>query len=79
MHLHGIALAEVDRYCINPGQACSYKIGHTEIDRLRTVARERTGDRFDIKSFHAAVLDGGAMPLEVLGRVVDQWAAARLA
>jgi len=73
------AESEIERYCVWPGQACGYKIGHTEIDRLRTVARERTGDRFDIKSFHAAVLDGGAMPLEVLGRVVDQWAAARLA
>ncbi|MBU3970901.1 MAG: DUF885 family protein [Alphaproteobacteria bacterium] len=73
------AESEIERYCVWPGQACGYKIGHTEIDRLRTVARERTGDRFDIKSFHSAVLDGGAMPLEVLGRVVDQWAAARLA
>ena len=73
------AESEIERYCVWPGQACGYKIGHTEIDRLRTVARERTGDRFDIKSFHAAVLDGGAMPLEVLGRVVDQWAAARVA
>lgn len=74
----GAAESECERYCVWPGQACGYKIGHTEIDRLRTVARERTGDRFDIKSFHSAVLDGGAMPLEVLGRVVDQWAAARL-
>lgn len=74
----GAAESEIERYCVWPGQACGYKIGHTEIDRLRTVARERTGDRFDIKSFHSAVLDGGAMPLEVLGRVVDQWAAARL-
>jgi len=73
------AESEIERYCVWPGQACGYKIGHTEIDRLRTVARERTGDRFDIKSFHSAVLDGGAMPLEVLGRVVEQWTAARLA
>jgi len=73
------AESEIERYCVWPGQACGYKIGHTEIDRLRTLARERTGDRFDIKSFHSAVLDGGAMPLEVLGRVVDQWAQARLA
>lgn len=75
----GAAESEIERYCVWPGQACGYKIGHTEIDRLRTVARERTGDRFDIKSFHSAVLDGGAMPLEVLGRVVDQWVMARLA
>lgn len=75
----GAAESEIERYCVWPGQACGYKIGHTEIDRLRSVARARTGDRFDLKSFHAAVLDGGAMPLEVLGRVVDQWAAGRLA
>ncbi|GAA0645007.1 DUF885 domain-containing protein [Brevundimonas lenta] len=75
----GAAESEIERYCVWPGQACGYKIGHTEIDRLRTVAKERTGDRFDIKSFHSAILDGGAMPLEVLGRVVDQWTAARLA
>ena len=73
----GAAESEIERYCVWPGQACGYKIGHTEIDRLRTVARERTGDRFDLKSFHSAVLDGGAMPLEVLGRVVDQWVTAR--
>ena len=71
------AESECERYCVWPGQACGYKIGHTEIDRLRTEARARLGDRFDIKGFHAAVLDGGAMPLAVLGRVVDQWAVSR--
>jgi len=69
----GAAESECERYCVWPGQACGYKIGHTEIDRLRTDARARLGARFDIKGFHAAVLDGGAMPLDVLGRVVDQW------
>jgi uncharacterized protein (DUF885 family) len=49
------------------------------MDRMRTQARAQLGDRFDIKGFHSTVLDGGAMPLEVLGRVVDQWTAARLA
>jgi len=71
----GAAESECERYCVWPGQACGYKIGHTEIDRLRTEARATLGARFDIKGFHAAVLDGGAMPLEVLGRVVRQWAA----
>ncbi len=73
----GAAESECERYCVWPGQACGYKIGHTEIDRLRTHARAQLGDRFDIKGFHSAVLDGGAMPLEVLGRVVDQWVAGR--
>lgn len=73
----GAAESECERYCVWPGQACGYKIGHTEIDRLRTEARATMGDHFDIKGFHAAVLDGGAMPLEVLGQVVRQWAAGR--
>ncbi|MBN8552027.1 MAG: DUF885 family protein [Caulobacterales bacterium] len=73
----GAAESECERYCVWPGQACGYKIGHTEIDRMRTEARTRLGDRFDIKGFHAAVLDGGAMPLDVLGRVVDQWVAGQ--
>lgn len=72
----GAAESECERYCVWPGQACGYKIGHTEIDRMRTEARTRLGDRFDIKGFHSAVLDGGAMPLDVLQRVVDQWAAS---
>lgn len=72
----GAAESECERYCVWPGQACGYKIGHTEIDRMRTQARTQLGDRFDIKGFHSAVLDGGAMPLDVLQRVVDQWAAA---
>lgn len=72
----GAAESECERYCVWPGQACGYKIGHTEIDRMRTEARTRMGDRFDIKGFHSAVLDGGAMPLDVLQRVVDEWVAS---
>ena len=69
----GAAESECERYCVWPGQACGYKIGHTEIDRMRTEARARMGERFDIKGFHSAVLDGGAMPLDVLDRVVREW------
>src|SRR5215217_3209095 len=60
---------EIDRYCIWPGQACSYKIGHTEWVRLREEAKARTGAKFDIKTFHD-VLRQGAMPLVVLEQVV---------
>jgi uncharacterized protein (DUF885 family) len=60
-----------------PGQACGYKIGQIEMDRMRTQARAQLGDRFDIKGFHSTVLDGGAMPLDVLQRVIDQWVASR--
>lgn len=70
---------EIDRYVVWPGQACGYKIGHTEIDRLRAKARSALGNRFDIKGFHDAVLLGGSLPLEVLERVVDEWTVARKA
>jgi uncharacterized protein (DUF885 family) len=60
---------EVDRYCVWPGQACSYKVGHNEWVRLREDARVRQGARFDIRQFHE-VLKRGRMPLVVLERVV---------
>ncbi|MEO8510175.1 MAG: DUF885 domain-containing protein [Chloroflexota bacterium] len=62
---------EVDRYIAWPGQALAYKVGQLELLRLRTEARERQGDRFDIRAFHDAVLDGGALPLPVLRQVVE--------
>ena len=72
------ATSEVERYIVWPGQACSYKIGHNEMVRLREEARARLGERFDIKSFHDAVLLGGDMPLEVLAMVIADWTRTRL-
>lgn len=72
------AESEIDRYIVWPGQAASYKLGHNEFVRLREQARTRLGARFDIKSFHDAVLRSGDMPLEVLGTVVSDWTAQRL-
>jgi uncharacterized protein (DUF885 family) len=69
----GAVESEIDRYCVWPGQACGYKIGHLEIVRLRAAAQAKLGARFDLHGFHDAVLKGGAMPLEVLARVVDDW------
>jgi uncharacterized protein (DUF885 family) len=60
---------EVDRYCVWPGQACSYKVGHTEWVRLREAARTKAGTSFDLKGFHE-ILRQGAMPLVVLERAV---------
>ncbi|HST35275.1 MAG TPA: DUF885 family protein, partial [Allosphingosinicella sp.] len=70
--------SEIERYVVWPGQACSYKIGHNEIVRLRAQARARLGARFDIKGFHDAVLLNGDMPLEVLANVVADWTRSRL-
>jgi uncharacterized protein (DUF885 family) len=67
----GRSQSEIDRYTIRPGQACSYKIGHTVWTRLRDEAKTRQGDRFDLKQFHD-VLKLGAMPLSVLERVVRE-------
>ncbi len=62
--------AEIDRYAVTPGQACSYMIGRLEIQRMRREAEERQRDRFDIKAFHSAVLDSGSLPLSLLDEVV---------
>lgn len=59
---------EVERYCVAPGQACSYKIGETFMSRLRDEMQARPG--FDIKRFHGAMIDGGNVPLTVLERRV---------
>jgi uncharacterized protein (DUF885 family) len=63
---------EVDRYVTYAGQALAYKIGQLELLRLRADARERQGDRFDIRRFHDVVLGQGALPLPVLRQVVER-------
>ena len=67
---------EVDRYISWPGQALAYMTGRLEIDRLRRLAQERRGPRFDIRDFHDVVLGGGSLPLTVLDDVVSRWALA---
>ncbi len=56
---------EVERYCTQPGQATSYKVGHGVWTKARAAAQAAMGDRFDIKQFHA-ILEEGAMPLSML-------------
>ena len=70
---------EVDRYIGMPAQALAYKLGQREIFRLRSDARARLGERFDIKGFHDAVLTSGAVRLPTLGELVDRWVASRAA
>ena len=64
------ATEEINRYAVTPGQAVSYMVGRLEIQRIRREAEQRQGERFDIKAFHDAVLDSGAMPLDILAEVV---------
>ena len=67
---------EVDRYCVNPGQACSYKIGHSVFVDIRERAKAKLGPRFDVKAYHTAVLRHGRLPLDVLRQVGGRWMEA---
>lgn len=71
----GQARSEVRRYIVLPGQATSYKIGMLKIQELRRHAEAELGDAFDIRVFHDTILGGGAMPLAILERRVDEWIA----
>jgi uncharacterized protein (DUF885 family) len=66
---------EVERYCTQMGQACSYKVGHTAWVRARADAQKRLGAKFDLKQFHE-VLREGAMPLSILERRIRERASA---
>jgi uncharacterized protein (DUF885 family) len=67
------AAAEVDRYIVWPGQALGYKVGQLKIRALRDKARAELGSRFDVRRFHNAILDDGALPLAVLEKRIDDW------
>jgi uncharacterized protein (DUF885 family) len=68
--------SEVDRYCSWAGQACGYKVGHTEIVRQRDRARQALGPNYDLRTFNEAVVKGGNVPLDVLARNVDRHIAS---
>jgi uncharacterized protein (DUF885 family) len=70
---------EVDRYIVWPGQALAYKLGQLKIRELRTEAERRLGARFNVRAFHDAVLEQGAVPLSVLEPQVTHWIEARAA
>jgi uncharacterized protein (DUF885 family) len=71
--------AEVERFAAIPGQGLAYKVGEMKITELRRRAQATLGPRFDIKAFHRAILEDGALPMDVLDAKIDRWIAARQA
>ncbi len=65
--------SEVDRYCAWPGQACGYKVGHNEINRLRNKSIGALGARYDLRRFDDAVVLAGNVPLTLLEQVIDSF------
>jgi len=71
--------AEIERYIVNPGQACAYKIGMLKIQDLRRRAQEQLGNKFDQREFHDILLKNAALPLEILEEQVDAYIKAKRA
>jgi uncharacterized protein (DUF885 family) len=65
--------SEIERYIVNPGQACAYKVGMLKIQELRMRAQKELGDKFDQREFHEAVLHHGALPLEILEEQINDY------
>ncbi len=74
---YGIPPSEVDRYVVNPGQACAYMLGQLKIVELREKARAALGRSFSIREFHNVVLGAGVAPLTMLEQVVDDYIARK--
>jgi uncharacterized protein (DUF885 family) len=74
-----LAQTEADRYIAWPGQALAYKMGQLTILKLRDQAKTQLGEKFDLKAFHDEILNGGAMPLDLLQERVETWIKNRAA
>jgi uncharacterized protein (DUF885 family) len=68
-------VSEVERYMGLPGQACAYKVGQLKILELRERAKAALGPKFDLREFHAVVLENGGVPLTLLEKLVNEWIA----
>ena len=69
---YGIRADEVDRYVVQPGQACAYMIGELKIVELRERAKRELGDKFSLREFHNVVLGTGMAPLDILEQQVER-------
>jgi uncharacterized protein (DUF885 family) len=76
---YGLEPSEVERYVVNPGQACAYMIGKLRILDMRERARKGLGEKFSLREFHNVVLGVGTAPLKILESEVDRYVKARLA
>ena len=65
--------SEIERYIVNPGQACAYKVGMLKIQELRSRAQQELGNKFDQREFHDTVLKSGSLPLEILEEQVNNY------
>jgi uncharacterized protein (DUF885 family) len=75
---YGIEASEIDRYIVQPGQACAYMIGQLKYIELREKARKALGQKFSVKEFHTTVLRMGILPLDILEREVDRYIQSRM-
>ena len=69
----GEVVTEIERYIVMPEQACAYKIGMLKILELREHAEQQLEDQFDLKEFHNVVLKSGAVPLNILEDIVEEY------
>ncbi|MFY0625476.1 MAG: DUF885 domain-containing protein [Reichenbachiella sp.] len=72
-------VTEIERYIVMPGQACAYKIGMIKIVELRNKAKNSLGEKFNLKDFHNVVLKNGAVPLDILEEIIDEYIEMKLA
>ncbi len=71
-------ITEIERYIVMPGQACAYKIGMLKILELRERTKQKLGDKFDLREFHTTVLKNGAVPLDILEDIINDYISRTL-